>query len=147
MFKDRKNKVRKVLEIGIGTGASLRMWRDFFPRAMIYGVDIDPKTLFNEDRIRTFLCDQSKESDLLGLLKETGADIDLIIDDGSHNFDDQVFSCLTLMPLVSRGITYVIEDTRREIIKELRKYDVEEKRRRKMSYGDDRLIIVKYKRG
>ena len=64
-FVSRKESVRKVVEIGIGElgienpanckiGASLYMWRDFFPNAMIYGIDIDKNLLIRDDRIQCF---------------------------------------------------------------------------------------------
>lgn len=72
-----KRDIKKMLEIGIGTvgtmghignykvGASLRMWRDFFPQATIFGCDIEPEAMIkNEDRIKTFLCDQSNGESL-----------------------------------------------------------------------------------
>ena len=47
-----------VLEIGIGGyarerqgGASLRMWKWFFPRAQVVGLDIEDKSFVDEDRI------------------------------------------------------------------------------------------------
>ena len=50
-----------VLELGIGGyarekqgGASLRMWKWFFPRAQVVGVDIQDKSFVNEPRIRAF---------------------------------------------------------------------------------------------
>lgn len=34
-------------------GASLRVWRDFFPNAVIYGWDIDPSAMvYDEERIK-----------------------------------------------------------------------------------------------
>ena len=39
-------------------GASLRVWRDYFPNAIIYGADIDKDILFAEERIKTFYIDQ-----------------------------------------------------------------------------------------
>ena len=39
-------------------GASLKMWRDYFPNAMIFGADIDKDILFNDQRITTFYVDQ-----------------------------------------------------------------------------------------
>src|SRR5207248_1717332 len=39
-----------VVEIGIQSGGSLRMWRHYFgDRALIYGVDIDPTCIAAED--------------------------------------------------------------------------------------------------
>ena len=92
LLKDRKHTIKKVLEMGIGvketmpyypryqTGASLRMWRDFFPNAMVYGADISPKALFEDERIKTYLCNEKKEEDIKELVEQTGPDIDLFVD-------------------------------------------------------------------
>src|ERR1700730_8454263 len=51
----------RVLEIGIFSGGSLEMWREYFgPRSQIYGIDIEPgcKTYENEF-IKVFIGDQS----------------------------------------------------------------------------------------
>ncbi len=109
-FKDRRASVRKVVEIGVGEGASLRMWRDFFQNAMIYGADNQPSRVWSEERIQVFACDQAKRGDLENLIAQTGVDIDLFIDDGSHWPDDQQTTCERLMDLLSPGVTYVIED-------------------------------------
>ncbi len=42
-FRDIRLEVKSVLEIGIQTDRSIRMWEEFFPNAIIYGIDIDPK--------------------------------------------------------------------------------------------------------
>nr|NIU84754.1 hypothetical protein [Candidatus Thorarchaeota archaeon] len=126
MFKDRREEVKKVLELGIGRqtekeyyekrkiwrypGASLKMWKDFFPNAQIYGADILPSVMLEEDRIKTFICDERKEKDLKALIEKTGSDIDIFIDDASHRYPDQIFTAKTLMPLLDKDITYIIED-------------------------------------
>src|SRR3990172_4410475 len=74
LFKDRRNEVKKVLEIGTAEGASLFMWRDFFPNATIYGAEIDPKRvklMEGQERINVFECDQSFEIELKELLEKT----------------------------------------------------------------------------
>ena len=110
LFKDRRNEVKKVLEIGVGEGAGLRMFRDFFPNAMIYGAEIDETRLLKEDRIVAYLCHQGIEKDLIYLIDVIGSDIDLVIDDGSHKPEDQYFTCATVMPMLSKKTIYVIED-------------------------------------
>jgi hypothetical protein len=119
--------IKKVLEIGIGTtqcmthvpnyrpGASLRMWEQFFPKAEIFGVDIEPSVLVNEGRIRSQECDQSKRSDLIMAAQWTGGNLDLVIDDGSHKSEHQVLSVVTLMPFLSPDGIYIIEDSSRNI--------------------------------
>ena len=91
-------------------GASLYMWRDFFPNAQIYGADIRPETMFEDERIRTYVCDERKKEDLEKLVENTGPDIDIFVDDGSHNLSDQIFACQTLMPLLKKDVIYIVED-------------------------------------
>jgi len=144
LFKDKVKEVKKVVEIGAGEGAGLRMFRDFFPNAQIYGGEIDNNRLFTEDRITVFKCNQTNEMDLASLIIETGMDIDLFIDDGSHKPEDQIFTCLVIMPYLVKDSIYVIEDVSDpDIIKKLSKYDckvVEFSER-----YDDRIIVVKHK--
>jgi hypothetical protein len=118
----RRPYVQAVLEIGIGTpaamahipgykiGASLRMWRDYFPNAQIFGADKDIAALFVDDRIKTLLCDQSNEYELLRMADRVAVPLDLIVDDGSHRPDDQIRTALTLLPKLVEGGIYIVED-------------------------------------
>ena len=118
LLKDKREAVKKVLEMGIGAektmphvenykvGASLYMWRDFFPNAQIYGADSYHSTIFQSERIKTFLCNERKEEELEKLIARVGSDIDLFIDDGSHREKDQIFMCRTLMPLLQKSVVY-----------------------------------------
>lgn len=117
--------VRKVLEVGIGTpgamansiaragwtdyraGASLRMWRDYFPDAHIYGLDINQNAVAEAadpvGRILTCCADSTKEIPFPILF-------DLIVDDGSHEPKDQLRTFQNLYPLLAWDGVYVIED-------------------------------------
>lgn len=143
--KSKRGAVKKVLEIGVAEGAGVRMFRDFFTNAMIYGADNQDNRLHKEDRIEVFKCDQSKEIDLVKLLEKTGKDLDFVVDDGSHDPKHQLFTCLILMPYLPKSVVYVIEDVAKpEIIKELlTKYDCEIKEVGERY--DDKLIIVRHK--
>ena len=147
LLRRRRNSIKKVLEIGIGwKAASLKMWRDFFPNAQIYGADYRKDLLVKQDRIDSVLCDQRRSTHLQSLINKIGPDIDLVVDDGSHRPHDQVFTCLTLMPLLNKKVIYVIEDVADPgIVNKLRNYDVEipfiEQPRKRY---DNRLVVVKY---
>lgn len=131
LLKDKTESVKKVLELGIGhykgmdknewhfdpglnrkyhRGASLYMWRDFFPNAQIFGADRVPEAIFADDRIKNFLIDERKKADLEELIRQTGSDIDIVVDDASHHVDDQIFAAITLLPLLNENVTYIIED-------------------------------------
>lgn len=120
LFKDKREGVKKVLEIGIGrpesmwkgyrTGASLYMWQEFFHNAEIYALDIVKEILINEGRIHSFYCDQSNEESLKEALRLVGNDFDLILDDGSHVPRHQILTAQILSPALSKDGVYIIED-------------------------------------
>jgi len=124
-FKDMRESVKKVLEFGIGNyrmgmyipgyvvGPSLRMWRDFFPNAQVYGADIAPESFFTDDRITTFKCDETDPEQVKKLIETIGGDIDIVIDDASHHYLHQSDLLRTMMPLLDKKVHYVVEDCRR----------------------------------
>lgn len=148
LLKGKRYSIKKVLEIGIGKKASIKMWRDFFPNAHIYGADYRQEWLFKSDRIDSILCDQRRKPHLLSLIDKTGSDIDLVIDDGSHRPRDQVFSCLTLMPLLKKDAIYVIEDVADPSITQRlsQYYDVEIPELPYINRYDNTLVIVRHKK-
>ena len=106
----------RLLEIGIGGyefgtlgGGSLRMWQRFFPRGLIYGLDIHEKPEVTGPRIRTIKADQSDAAALREIATAIGP-IDIVIDDGSHVNDHVRTTYETLFPFVRPGGYYVIED-------------------------------------
>lgn len=162
LLKSRKKSIRKVLELGIGyftvmrhveklrgsylRGASLYMWRDFFPNAQIYGADILPETIFEDERIKTYLCDERVKEDLVKLIENIGSDIDLFVDDSSHHVSDQVFTCQILMPLLKKDVIYIIEDVShsKALAKALDRYECWVPQISRLG-GDDQLVVVKNK--
>jgi hypothetical protein len=102
LFHNSRFNTRKVFECGIGTnnesinsnmtkngrpGASLRVWKEFFPNAKIYGADVDKSILFNEDRIYTDFIDQTSVKSIAQYWNNLNVyGFDLMIDDGLHNF-------------------------------------------------------------
>ena len=115
----KKYRSRKItlLEIGVGGydtphkgGKSLRMWRDYFPYAQVYSIDIHDKSAHEGDRIRILQGSQVDENFLKKLLAETGP-LDIIIDDGSHINEHVIKSFELLFPHLKDGGMYVVEDT------------------------------------
>ena len=107
--------IRRLLEIGIWEGQSLRMWEEWLPGAEIYGVDIDPARLVWGGRIRSSLCDQGDGSALAELARSIGV-LDVVVDDGSHLAIHQVVSANALLPFVAPGGLYIIEDVHRKAL-------------------------------
>ena len=107
----------KILEIGVGGykdpnkgGASLRMWKYYFPNSSIYSLDIYDKSRLQERRIKIFRGSQNDPDSLRNVVEQMGG-IDIVIDDGSHINEHVITSFRTLFPLLAEGGIYAIEDT------------------------------------
>ena len=99
-----------LVEIGVLGGASLRMWREYFPRAQIFGIDVDPEAEAHaDDRITVLIGSQSDTGFLNTVLERTGRP-DIVLDDGSHHARDQITTLLHLWRYVKPGGFYLVED-------------------------------------
>lgn len=105
-----------LLEIGVGGyedphlgGESLWMWRDYFPKAQIVGLDIYEKSALAGERIAIEQGDQS-DPRVLHHLGKTYGPFDIIVDDGSHRCDDVMQSWVILWEYLKDGGWYCIED-------------------------------------
>lgn len=124
-FKKFQDKEIKLLELGISQGSSLFMWKDFFPKGTIIGLDIfkgdhyegkvdNIKSKLDKKGIEYIVGSQSdlrilpkvinkcKDGDSMGF--------DIIIDDASHRPKDQQISMMIMFSLIKDGGYYVIED-------------------------------------
>lgn len=138
LFGDRRDEPIRILELGLGTnnlnvlsnmgvfgtpGASLRGWRELFPNALVYGADVDRGILFEEDRIKTFYCDQLDQSSIRELWsrRELRDGADIIIEDGLHTFEANVsFIDESLQHLRPNGF-YITEDIGGDCLEQWRK--------------------------
>jgi hypothetical protein len=111
-----RTKKLNILEIGIGGyedprkgGESLRMWKAYFPKSRIFGIDIYDKSYHDGYRIKTFKGSQADEDFLRTVAEQIGT-IDIIIDDGSHYNDHVITTFRILFPLMSSDGIYIVED-------------------------------------
>lgn len=129
LFSPIKDKATCILEIGLGTldpsipssfvgngrlfehykqGGSLRVWRDYFLNADVYGIDIAEDCMFEEERITTFLFDSSNDDDCKKNLNNLKFDV--IIDDGNHDPKYQIKTFRNLFSQLKFNGFYIIED-------------------------------------
>ena len=109
LLRGKRYAISAVLEVGVNAGCSLRMWEEFFPDAMIIGLDNDHGYLFTEGRIACFWADQSDGRTLVKA-SERFSPYDLIVDDGSHDVTRQQYTLVSLLPLLDQHGVYVVED-------------------------------------
>ena len=100
----------KIMEIGVLRGESVKMWRDYFHKSQIVGIDITPECKqYEEERISIEIGSQSDGGFLDGVVEKHGP-FDMIIDDGSHMNLDVIFSFEHLFNSIKSGGVYIIED-------------------------------------
>ena len=97
-FSKYKGKDINLLEIGVGYGGSLKMWKNYFsklnPNAKvnIYGIDKKERCKkFEEDGIKIFIGSQSDREFLIKLKNEI-PNLDILIDDGGHIPEEQIIT-------------------------------------------------------
>lgn len=98
----------KILELGLGHGASLRVWEEAYPYAKIVGVDLNDIGQTFGPNVEVLVCDV-REDRFPGLMTERGP-FDFIIDDCSHCGEMTIPTFHSLWGLVKPGGWYIIED-------------------------------------
>lgn len=128
LFRNRRLQIKNFLECGIGTtdinlhsnmgesgipGASLRVWKRYFPNAEIHGIDIDPGVIFQEKRITTAVVDQTNEAQIvsyLGKVTDKELRFDVMIDDGMHSATASTTFLRSSIRFLSDDGLYIVED-------------------------------------
>ena len=99
-----------LLEIGVYNGASVKMWKEYFPKATIVALDIDPNCKqYEEDRVNIHIGDQT-DINFLNQVVDQYKHFEIILDDGGHSWKQQIVSFETLFPRLSSGGLYFLED-------------------------------------
>ena len=170
LFNNLRTKDINFFELGLGTnninipcnmgrlgtpGASIRAWKEYFPNANIYGADIDKTILFNEDRIKTFYCDQTNSIEIQKMWENINNNFDIIIDDGLHEFNANLNFLKNSLDKLNDGGYYIIEDVvngeldfwKKEIKKLHNEFPSFEFKiiKLKWTHDDNNLIVIKNK--
>lgn len=106
----RRETVARVLEIGVDKGASIQMWRDYFPKAEVVGLDNRPACLNLQlgDRTKVLLADALDSNFMLPFHRQSP--FDLVIEDGAHTCPMTVNAFNCGWPYVAPGGLYIVED-------------------------------------
>jgi hypothetical protein len=113
-FQKFVGKEVNIVEVGIYSGGSLDMWKNYFgPKCKIYGVDINEACkVYEKDDIKVFIGDQS-DRNFWRRFKEQVPVVDIIIDDGGHLPGQQIVTLEELLPHLRPGEVYLCEDIHR----------------------------------
>lgn len=117
VFGHLRNTEIRLLEVGVGGAQSIKSWLEFFPKALVHGVDLvngtNPWNTVGEKphpRYRFATGDQGSAEFWKNFVLDYGGDFDIFIDDGSH-FNHHVIPCFDSMwRHIRRGGFYAVED-------------------------------------
>jgi len=158
VLKNYMDKEIVLMEIGVQYGGSALLWNDLFPKSKMVFLDnediVDPKiwNLMDKNRydfiVKDAFCDET-----IQILKDRYKDgFDVIIEDGPHTLDSQIFAIKHYSELLKPGGILIIEDIQSYdycdvIINEIDKtsfnsVEIVDLRNNKNRY-DDLLIVVK----
>jgi demethylmacrocin O-methyltransferase len=108
-----KDTAAKVLEVGVYRGSSINMWQRAFPKAQVYGIDINLKPARlarkNPDRI-TLLEGSQTDKEFIQKKVVPNGPFDIIVDDASHIAEHQKAGFDLLWGSVKPGGWYIVED-------------------------------------
>lgn len=106
-LKFDKNAEINILEIGVQKGGSLLAWKEYFPNANVYGIDISDSRSekYKSDTVHYQICDLRHAMDKFGDVK-----FDIIIDDSDHAGETQAFIVKNYYSLLKPAGIMVFED-------------------------------------
>lgn len=118
LFTPYRTKSINLVEIGVFHGASLHMWLHYFTDATVWGVDFNPDIhpdevlYFNDHNVYPLLRRDAYIPETIDLLLEVTEQkgFDIIIDDGSHIEEQQIFVLQEYGKLLKPGGILIIED-------------------------------------
>jgi tetratricopeptide (TPR) repeat protein len=109
LFSPLRDAEFNLIEIGVYNGNSMKLWSRYFKNAHIIGVDINQSCKqYEVDRVRIEIGNVENPEFLLDLASRFTPTV--VIDDGSHRADHQIFTFERLFPALKPGGIYVVED-------------------------------------
>ena len=118
IFKKFVNKKITFVEVGIGNGGSLFMWRKFFgKKAKIIGIELNPEAKKLEKfGFQISIGDQSDPQFWKSFYKKNGK-IDILLDDGGHRNIQQITTFMESYDHIKPNGIIVVEDTHTSYMK------------------------------
>jgi len=111
LFSKFRGKKITFVEIGVLSGGSLFMWKDYFGKdARIIGVELNPEAKkFEKEGFEIYIGNQSDENFWKGFFDKVG-EVDIVLDDGGHTNFQQIVTCCSCIPSIKENGIMVVED-------------------------------------
>jgi hypothetical protein len=118
LFSRFKNKKVTFVEIGVFSGGSLFMWKNFFGKdSRIIGIDLNPDAKqFEKYGFEIFIGNQSSKIFWKNFFDKVG-NIDILLDDGGHTNYQQIITCCSCTPHINDDGILAVEDVYHSYVK------------------------------
>lgn len=116
LFRHKKDQSLAIAELGILNGASLLMWREYFANSHIYGFEYNQQFIdqfrnsFDNERITIANMDVTNKNSIYNAFDNLNIQYDIIIEDTTHQFDDQIRVIENAHRFLKPGGILIIED-------------------------------------
>jgi hypothetical protein len=111
LFSKFRGKKITFVEIGVLSGGSLFMWKNYFgDDARIIGIELNPDAKkFEKEGFEIFIGNQTDENFWKDFFDKVGQ-VDIILDDGGHTNFQQIVTCCSCIPFIKDEGLMVVED-------------------------------------
>ena len=147
IFQSIRKSASNILEVGIYWGGSVKLWRDWFPSAQIYAVDICNMDFIKNESIKndhniTLFTDTNGYDDsfIQNNFQSKNIKFDMILDDGPHTLQSNIDFINKYLPLLTETGILIIEDVQQFEYIELFKQIVPDKLKQYIQVYDLRNI-------
>ena len=116
LFKTKKNEILNIAELGILDGGSLLMWKEYFSNSNIYGFDHDNdlinkfKNQYNNENVTLSYINVNNKESINNAFNDINIMYDIIIEDTTHQFEDQIRVIENIYQYLKPGGVLIIED-------------------------------------
>ena len=110
---EKRRQATDVMEIGVREGGSINLWCHYFPQATVYGIEQNSDTLHWElldEFTGRFTIKFADAYDKMTAESYGAKKFDIIIDDGSHTFENQLQFIQFYFDLLKEDGVMIIED-------------------------------------
>ena len=110
IFSPIRNEKIKICEYGCGKGYSLKLWKEYFKKGNVVGVDVNEcASNYSESRIDVII-GNATDIDVQRKLKNTYSEFEIFIDDASHSWGDIRVTLENSWELLAHEGIYILED-------------------------------------
>jgi predicted O-methyltransferase YrrM len=116
LFKNKKDDKLNIAELGVLEGSSLLMWREYFKNSTIYGFDNNIKFInnfkekYDTSNIILNILDVKNKNNISNVFENINEQYDIIIEDTTHQFNDQLNVIESVYKYLKPGGILIIED-------------------------------------